>query len=286
SFRDGVWLVELAGVGNGDGLQDAAAAALGFAVTGPAAGGLVEYLRTKDMLLVLDNCEHLLAPVADFVEEIMRIAPDVRLLATSREGLGVTGEHLRAVPSLTLPDASANAEVIAAADSVRLFVERATEASATYRFSDDDAVDVADLCRRLEGIPLAIELAAARVPALTPKEIAAHLDRRFKLLTAGRRAAVTRHQTLRNAIEWSYELLDRDEQSVLDRLSVFAGGFDLAAAQAVVSTEPVDTVDVLDVLARLVSKSLVDAEPRDGTTRYRLLETVRDYAWEQLQAAG
>jgi predicted ATPase/class 3 adenylate cyclase len=286
-FRDGVWLVELAGVGGPEAVPEAVASALGIAA-GPApapGGGLEEHLRASELLLILDNCEHLLTPVAHLVEQIVRTAPGVRVLATSREGLGVAGEHLRAVPSLELPDPTDEPGVIAATDSVRLFVERAREASAAYRFSDEDSQAVAELCRRLDGIPLAIELAAARVPALTPAEIAAHLDRRFKLLTGGRRVAMSRHQTLRNAIEWSYQLLDPSEQAVLARLAVFAGGFDLPSAQAVAATDAVDPIDVLDIVARLVAKSLVVAEPRDGVTRYRLLETVRDFAWERLQNA-
>jgi len=287
SFRDGVWFVELAGVTSGDAVQDAVAAGLGFTAA-PIAGasGLQESLRAKELLLVLDNCEHLLAAAADLVEQIVRNAPGVHVLVTSREGLGVSGEHLRAVKSLGLPGSDADAESIGVSDAVRLFVERAREASASYEYTDADAASVAELCRRLDGIPLAIELAAARVPALTPGEIATLLDQRFKLLTGGRRAAVSRHHTLRNAIEWSYQLLERDEQVVLDRLAVFSGGFDLPAAQAVAAEDAVDAVDVVDVLGRLVGKSLVVAEPVGQRTRYRLLETVRDFAWERLQDAG
>ena len=286
SFRDGAWFVELAGVVSADGVQDATGTVLGFLGGTGLAAGLVEYLRPKELLLILDNCEHLLSPVADFVEQVVRSAPGVRVLATSREGLGVSGEYLRTVPSLELPGLNDTTEGIQASDAVRLFNERAQEASAGYELTARDAPVVAELCRRLDGIPLAIELAAARVPALTPSEIAAHLDRRFRLLTGGRRSAVTRHQTLRNAMEWSYELLVPEEQIVLARLSVFSGGFDLCAAQAVAFTDAIEPVDVLDIVSRLVSKSLVVAEARDGTTRYRLLETVRDFAWEQLQAGA
>jgi predicted ATPase/class 3 adenylate cyclase len=288
SFRDGVWFVELAGVGRAEAVEDAVASALGYSGN-PAlggAGGVIEFLRSAQLLVILDNCEHLLAPVADFVAEVLRSAPGVHVLATSREGIGVAGEHLRAVPSLGLPGPSGDDAAVAAADSVRLFVERASEASAGYELAPQDAHVIANLCRRLDGIPLAIELAAARVPALTPTEITSHLDRRFRLLTAGRRSSISRHQTLRSAIEWSYQLLDDEERSVFDRLSAFAGGFDLAAAQAIAATESIDEIDVIDVLARLVAKSLVVAEPRGGATRYRLLETVRDFGWEQLQVSG
>ncbi len=287
SFRDGVWLVELAGVGSQDSVQDAMVSAL--SATGgiaPGTGSIEEQLRSKELLLVLDNCEHLLTPVAAHVERIAQHAPDVRVLATSREGLGVAGEHLWTVGSLELPPSTEGAAAILATDSALLFLERAREASSSFSFSDEHATAVAEICRRLDGIPLAIELAAARVPALTPAEIVGHLDRRFKLLTGGRRAALPRHQTLRNAIEWSYQLLDPDEQAVLERLSVFSGGFDLGGAQAVASADDLDALDVLDLVGQLVAKSLVVAEPRDASTRYRLLETVRDFAWEQLGSRG
>ncbi len=282
SFRDGAWLVELAGVGSSDAVHDAVASALRLPTSSLSVEGLVDYLRSRELLLIIDNCEHLLHPVATLADELLHNGPDVRVLATSREGLGVPGEHLWAVASLELPDPTEEAAAIAATDAFRLFVERAREASATFRLTDDGIPAIAEVCRRLDGIPLAIELAAARVPALTPAEIASHLDRRFKLLTGGRRSAVPRHQTLRNAIEWSYQLLDPDEQLVLERLSVFAGDFGLAAAQAVAASENVDPLDVLDLLVRLVAKSLVVAEPRGATTRYRLLETVREFAWEHL----
>jgi predicted ATPase len=285
-FRDGAWLVELAGVVSPDGVREAAVSALGFSGGPGAASGLLDYLHSRELLLILDNCEHLLAPVASLVEQVVRGAPGIRVLATSREGLGVAGEHVRTVPSLELPDVLAGPSQIAACEGVRLFVERAGEASTSYRFTDEDAAAVAELCRRLDGIPLAIELAAARVPALTPAEIATHLDQRFKLLSGGRRAAVPRHQTLRNAIEWSYQLLDPHEQTVLDRLAVFAGGFDLAAVPAVAVAGDPDGIDSLDIVIGLVAKSLVVAEPAGGTTRYRLLETVRDFGWEHLQARG
>ena len=188
--------------------------------------------------------------------------------------------------SLELPHPTDEAAAIAAADAVRLFVERAPRSQRHLRLTDDVVLAIAEVCRRLDGIPLAIELAATRVPALTPAEIASHLDRRFKLLTGGRRSAVPRHQTLRNAIEWSYQLLDAHEQLVLERLSIFAGDFDLAAAQAVAASENVDLLDVLDLLVQLVAKLFVVAEPRGATTRYRLLETVREFAWEHLGERG
>jgi predicted ATPase/class 3 adenylate cyclase len=287
SFGDGAWLVELAGVGSADAVKEAVTSALGLPTGSIAAeGGLSDLLRSKEILLVLDNCEHLLTPVASLVDDVIRNAADVRVLATSREGLGVAGEHLWAVASLELPDPREEAAAVMAVDAVRLFLERAREATATFQFSDENATDIAELCRRLDGIPLAIELAAARVPALTPAEIRSHLDHRFKLLTGGRRSAVPRHQTLRSAVEWSYQLLDPEERRVLERLSVFAGDFDLSAAQAVASSGSTDPFDVLDILVRLVAKSLVVADPKGGVTRYGLLETIREYAWEQLGEHG
>ena len=276
-FRDGAWLVDLGGVGSPDAVPGSVASALGVqAAPGTSVAASIEsFVRSKQLLLLLDNCEHLLAPVAKLVEWIVQGAPDVRVLATSREGLGVMGEFLRAVPPLDVPAPGNPVDMIASASSVRLFVERAQQASTTFEFGFDQAEPIAELCRRLDGIPLAIELAAARVPAMTPAEITAHLDRRFRLLTGGRRSAVSRHQTLRNTIDWSYQLLERDEQGVLDRLAVFAGSFDLAAAEAVAAEGVVDRLDVLDLLARLVAKSLLAAEPRGITTRYRLLDRSR-----------
>ena len=286
SFRDGAWLVELGGVGDSSGVREAVSSALGISAGPGGAASVEDHLRSRHLLVIVDNCEHLLEPVARLVDAIARTAPEVHVLATSREGLGVSGEHLRTVPSLSTADPGEDAGIIVASDSARLFVERAREADAGYRLADEDAAAVAELCRRLDGIPLAIELAAARVPALTPAEISAHLDRRFKLLTGGRRVAATRHQTLRNAIEWSYQLLDPSEQAVLDRLAVFVGGFDLPAARAVASDDDIDPIAILDIVSRLVAKSLVVAESRAGATRYRLLETVRDFAWERLQDRG
>jgi hypothetical protein len=196
----------------------------------------IDYLRSKTLLMVLDNCEHLLAPAARFVEAAVRAAPGLRVLATSREGLAVAGERLWSVPALGLPDPSSGPGASGGSDAVRLFVERATEASSEFAFDAEDAKTVAELCRRLDGIPLAIELAAARVSAMSSAEIAAHLDRRFQLLTGGRRTATTRQQTLRGTIDWSYQLLDQQERLMLSRLAVFAAaGFELAAAEAVVA---------------------------------------------------
>lgn len=286
-FRDGAWLVELAAVGDPNSFEEAVALALGVrqrpGMTMREA--VLEFLRDKSLLLVLDNCEHLLGAVASFVELAISTAADLRVLATSREGLAVAGERITTVPSLELPAATSSSASVRSAEAVRLFIDRASEADSGFSAGPDDMQSIAELCRRLDGIPLAIELAAARVRGMTPAEITAHLDRRFRLLTRGRRTAAPRHQTLRNTIDWSYDLLDEPERTVLRRLGVFQGSFALDAAEAIASGGDVDSFEVVDLLVRLVDKSLVVAENRSGSSRYRLLETVRDYAWERLQAA-
>jgi predicted ATPase/class 3 adenylate cyclase len=287
-FRDGAWWCELAPVRDRDGVTDAVAAL--FSVI-PRAGetvaeAVVEFLRHKELLLVLDNCEHLLEPVAHLVNTLERSCPRLVVLATSREGLGVDGERILPTPSLSAPPADAAPQRMMEADAVRLFVERATAAAAGFELSDKNAAAVGQVCRRLDGVPLAIELAAARVPAMTPAELAARLDRRFQVLAGGRRGAVERHQTLRAAIDWSYELLSEPEQRLLTRLSVFAGGCTLDAAEAVCAPDGIDRDLVFESLARLVAGSLVVAEDHGSQTRYRLLETIRQYGEERLDDAG
>jgi predicted ATPase/class 3 adenylate cyclase len=287
-FRDGAWLCELASVRD----PEAVAAALleTFGVQ-PRAGSSVDdtlrqFLASKDLLAVLDNCEHLLRPVSALVGTIVRDYPGVRVLATSREGLGLPGERILAVGSLSLPDPSEAIDDVAASDAVRLFVERAQAVRAGFAVDESNAAAVAEVCRRLDGVPLAIELAAARVAMLTPTELAHRLDQRFRLLTGSERGVTERHQTLRAAIDWSYDLLDEAERQVLDRLSVFAGSFSLDAAEAVTAGGVVDGADVFELLAGLVARSLVQADTAGSETRYRLLETVRQYAQEHLDDAG
>jgi predicted ATPase len=286
-FRDGAWLVELAPAVDGEALSELIAGTLQVAErTGQSrAATLEDFLRGKRLLLVLDNCEHLVDAVADFVERTVSVSPHVVVLATSREGLGVAGERILTVRSLSLPSDVASDEA-SEAEAVRLFVDRAHSASDGFVLSDANVEDVARLVRRLDGIPLAIELAAARARSLTPSDLADRLDERFQLLAGGRRTAVERHQTLRRAIDWSYELLSATEQHALDRLAVFSGDFSLPAAEEVIAGDLIDPVDVLDLLGRLVDKSLLLAEDTDGETRYRLLETIRQYAQEQLEASG
>jgi predicted ATPase/class 3 adenylate cyclase len=287
-FPDGVWFCELASAEDEAALADVTA----YALRAPARPGMslldsvVEFLRTKELLLLIDNCEHLLTEVGSIVERILQTCPRVRVVATSREGLGVPGEHLWPLRSLATPRPTDSPEVVRLTDAVRLFVDRANAVDPNFALETDGVEAVGEICRRLDGIPLAIELAAARVSALSPAEIASHLDERFRLLTGGRRRSVERHHTLRATVDWSYSLLNEQDRSVFDRLSVFAGSFDAAAAQAVASDGGIETFDVLDALSELVAKSMLDAEQAPGGTRYQLLETLRQYALEQLAGRG
>jgi predicted ATPase/class 3 adenylate cyclase len=287
-FPDGVWFCELAPVTDPAAVLETLAATLDVRpYPGRALDDTVlEYLAPKRLLIVLDNCEHLLVAVAELVDAIVKRCPRVAVLATSREGLALQGEQIVAVPALGLPDADAGPDTIGQAEAVRLLCDRAVAANASFVLTAGNSAAVAQLCRRLDGIPLAIELAAARVRSLPPEDLVARLDQRFKLLTRGSRASLERHQTLRNAIDWSYELLSEPERVVLRRISVFAGSFDLAAAEAVVSGGDIDSGDVVDLLAQLVDKSLLDVDPVAGGVRYRLLDTIRQYAQERLEASG
>ncbi len=278
TFPDGVWLVELATTGDPAAVADVVATVLDItARTGrPAIDSLVEALSGRRLLIVLDNCEHVLGVAAELVEVLLMGAKAVTVIATSREGLRVRGEHLWVVPSLGVDGD--------AAEAVELFFERAREVDASFSVDDaGDAQAVANICRRLDGIALAIELAAARMVSMSPQEVEARLSDRFRLLAGGRRG-VERHQTLRQAVAWSYDLLVDHERMVLGRCSVFAGGFDLAAATHV--CENLDEYLVLDVLDSLVRKSLVAAQRSAGHTRYDLWETIRQFAEEQLAATA
>jgi predicted ATPase len=289
-FADGAWLCELAPVADPDAVWETLAASLGVYVSlgRPVDATVLDYLAPKRLLLVLDNCEHLLDEVARVVDAIGQRCARVAVLATSREGLGLTGERMVAVRSLPVPVDDADLHTLMRADAVQLFSDRANAARNDFELTDRNAAAVGVLCRRLDGIPLAIELAAARVRSLSPEDLVVHLDQRFKLLTRGSRAALERHQTLRSTIDWSYDLLEPPERRALDRLSVFAGGCDLAAAEAVLASDGLDALDVVDVLGQLVDKSLViaDTEDPEGGIRYRLLETIRQYAQERLQDGG
>jgi len=284
-FDGGAWFVELAALSDPAFVLQAVASSLGVGEEPgrPLLSTIVDHLRGHRTLIVLDNCEHVVAACAEIADSLLRGSPTVRLLATSREGLGVSGEALFPVPSLSLPAADLrSADELSQFDAVRLFAERAMAASPTFRVTADNGGAIAQICRRLDGVPLAIELAAARVRALTPDQIAARLDDRFRLLTGSSRITVPRHQTLRATIDWSFGLLEEDEKAVLRRLSVFAGGCALEAAEAVCAGKDVSEIDVIDLLSRLVDKSLLVAEAAGGEGRYWLLETIRQYARDRL----
>ena len=244
---------------------------------------LCDAIGSRTLLLVIDNCEHLLDASARLADALLDLCPNVRILATSREALGVEGEQSWPTPSLGIPDTlDATFDDIVEANAVELFVERARAARPEFTLTAENAGDVAALCSRLDGIPLAIELAAARVSALTPRDILDRIDQRFLLLTGGSRTALERHQTLQAAVAWSYDLLDERERRLFDRLSVFAGGFTLAAAHAVAADPNDEEIDVLDVLAALVNKSMVIADGAGTSARFRLLETLRQYGRDRL----
>ncbi|SCL71288.1 Predicted ATPase [Micromonospora citrea] len=301
-FPDGVWMVELAGqpalaepaaVGE---IADAVADTLDIREDGApglpgdlsrdATDRLVDALRDRRTLLVLDNCEHVVVPVAHLAERLLGAAAELRILATSREPLGVAGEATLPVPPLALPEPGATAEQVAQAPAVRLFLARARAAEPGVTLDAETAATVTTICRRLDGVPLALELAASRLRALDPAELAARLDDRFRLLSSGRRTAPARQQTLRAVIDWSWELLSGRERAVLRRLAVFVDGATLPAAERVCADGRVAPEDVLDVLARLVDRSLVSVRQGEQPRRYRLLETVAAYGAEQLERAG
>ncbi len=290
---DGVWLCELAPVSEPDAVPEAILSAVrasgGETAAGtnlPAIEVLVRYLARREVLVVLDNCEQVLSAVAEVVDDLLRRCSGTSVLATSREGLGLPGEQIVAVGTLAVPATDATADAARAGDAVRLFADRAAAAKRGFVVSDDNVGAVVDVCRRLDGIPLAIELAAARVRMLTPAQIAERLDERFRLLTGSLRGTASRHQTLRAAIDWSYDQLDEAERSLLARLAVFAGHFDLDAAESVAVGGDVDAFSVLDIVGQLVDKSLVVATDTTDVMSFRLLETIRQYAEERLDAAG
>jgi predicted ATPase/DNA-binding winged helix-turn-helix (wHTH) protein len=293
AFPDGVWLVELASLADGALVPQAIAQALGARGEGdtPPMVLIESRLRARRALLVLDNCEHVLDEAAPVAHALLRALPQVQLLATSRQALGIEGEAVYRVPSLTLTGTSetspATPSGVLASEAGQLFVERATAVQLAFSLTERNAPAVAQVCRRLDGIPLAIELAAARLTALSAEELAQHIDDRFSLLTGGLRTALPRQRTLRALVDWSYELLPAAERAVLDALAVFAGGFSLEAAQHVCADDAGGSAGVLDALGQLVEKSLLIAEMQDGSaTRYRLLETIRQYASEKLVESG
>jgi predicted ATPase/class 3 adenylate cyclase len=287
-YPDGAWFVELAAVTDARLVPQAVASVLRVKEEAGCLviDALVKYGRDRRWLLILDNCEHLVHACAETAVELLRAVPHLTILASSREPLHVPGETIWHLPPLAVPDVrqASTPEVLARYAAVRLFVERATAVQRSFRVTAQNAAAVAEICSRLDGIPLALELAAARVAALSVEKIATRLDDRFRLLTGGMRTALPRQQTLRALIDWSYDLLTDSERALLRRLSVFAGGWTLEAAEAVGADGAIDEACVLDLLTRLVEKSLVGVEA--DRERYRLLDTVRQYALERLSEAG
>jgi predicted ATPase/DNA-binding CsgD family transcriptional regulator len=289
-FKDGSWLVQLAEVRDPDLVPNAVLAALDLrdqAATEPPAL-LLNYLRDKRLLLVVDNCEHLLGAAGQLIGEIIRAAPGVRVIATSREPLSEPGEHVVPVPPLELPAAELSQPLdrLRQIEAVMLFTERANAASGSFELTAANQAAVVEVCRQLDGVPLAIELAAVRTRVLTPEQILDRLTDRFELLTAGGRAALPRHQTLRTAIDWSYDLLTQDEQRLLRRLCVFAGRFTLDDVEAVCMPDGETAGRTLGLVSSLVDKSLVMKQDAKGIALYRLHETMREYAVLKLRGAG
>jgi predicted ATPase/DNA-binding CsgD family transcriptional regulator/DNA-binding XRE family transcriptional regulator len=287
NYPDGVWLAELAPLADPSLLAKAVASALGIPEQPrrPLQTVLVDVLNAKRLLLVLDNCEHLVGACADLANTLLRACPHLRILATGREQLGVPGEVGWSVPPLSLPSAEdrSSAEELSGSEAVRLWVERARTQQPGFAVSGADLLFVAEACRRLDGLPLAIELAAARLNVLAPEEIVIRLADRYRLLTRGSRTGTARHQTLEAAIAWSYELLSSPEQTVFRRLAVFAGGWTLDVAESICAGGSIRAEDVLDLLTHLVEKSLVVVDaPTSGQRRYRQLETIRQYAAHKL----
>jgi predicted ATPase/DNA-binding winged helix-turn-helix (wHTH) protein len=288
-FADGVWVIELAPLLDPDLVPTAVATALGLDLTGGAVSPerIANALAAKQILLVLDNCEHLVEVAASMAEALLRANPAARVMATSREPLRAEGECLYQVPPLAIPtEGSRDAEDLLQYGAVRLFVSRARAAAPQFSPDGQVAAVIAAICRHLDGIPLAIELAAARTTAFGVEELAARLDDCFHLLTGGRRTALPRHQTLRATLDWSYELLPELERMVLRRLAIFAGGFTLQAASTVAAIGEIAGSDIVDCAANLVAKSLVAADLGGATGWYRLLETTRAYALEKLRQSG
>jgi predicted ATPase/DNA-binding SARP family transcriptional activator len=284
-YLDGVWVVDLAPIADGGRLSDAVAEAMGL---DPAAGAdpvrtLVTRLARRHVLLLLDNCEHLVDACASLVRRLLSDCAELRVLATSREALHVPGEVTLRVPSLAVPPGTAPASAALTHEAVRLFVERARDVRTGFTLDESTVTAVVEICRRLDGVPLAIELAAARLAHLAPVEVAERLGNALAVLGGGR---MTRHATLRAALEWSHDLLTGPEQVLVRRLSVYAGGFTLAAVEGVCAGSPLSPPVVLDLLGRLVDKSMVQVEPAAERSRYRLLETIRQFGHERLIAAG
>ncbi|MDQ6767402.1 MAG: tetratricopeptide repeat protein [Candidatus Eremiobacteraeota bacterium] len=289
-YRDGVWFADLAPLSDPALVTSVVAKVLGISAPDGASvsESIPPWLRRKRLLLIFDNCEHLLGAVAELADAILKNAPDVRILATSRQALDIHGEVVYLLPSLAVPEKPEGLELPEALKygAIALFVERAKAADNRFALTDDSAPIVADICRRLDGIPLAIELAAARVKVLSIPNLAQRLNERFKILTGGSRTALPRQKTLVALIDWSYDLLSEQEQTLFNRLGIFAGGFSLDAVIAACAGDGIDEIDILDLLSSLSDKSLIVADTGKEQERYRLLESTRAYALEKLAAAN
>ncbi len=289
AYADGVWLVELAPISRLAPVAAAVAQALGVRESPDAAllDTLLAHLKYRRVLLLLDNCEHVMDDARALSSAVLRACPEVRLLATSRESLNIAGERLYRLPSLAVPPTrELSPEAALQYGAVALFADRAAASNGRFTLTDENAPFVTEIAARLDGIPLAIELAAARIKVLAPAQLAQKLDERFRVLTGGDRSALPRHQTMRALIDWSYDLLADPERALFRKLSIFAGGFTLEAATAVCGDEQLDEMAVLELLTSLIDKSLVQADPFGGLTRYRLLESTRQYAREKLLESG
>ncbi len=289
-FRDGVWLIELAALADPTTVAHRVSTVLGLRETPgrPSIETILEHLQAKSILLVLDNCEHIVHACARCAETLLQACPSLQIIATSREALGVRGETLLPVPALSMPAAEKplpTLKVLQQYEAISLFVERAQALLPGFALNKQNATTVVQICQRLDGLPLAIELAAARVRTLTVQQIAARLDDRFRLLSAGSRTAMPHQQTLQTMMDWSFNLLSASEQALLRRLSVFSGGFTLETAESVCAGEGIETREALNLLTHLIDKSLVKAEEQDAQMRYGMLETVRQYARERLVEA-
>lgn len=287
-FTDGVWIAQFASISDSEGVQHSLAAALRLRERPGTAlvDTISDHLAQKSVVLIFDNCEHLLGACAELAGRLLVACPDVRILATSRQALGVSGEVVHQVQGLSVPSVGMSDEDFMASEAVQLFVDRAKQRKGDFSLTVETSASVVQICRRLDGIPLAIELAAARVNVLGVGQIADRLDDRFRLLTAGNAVDLPHHRTLQLAMDWSYDLLGADEATLFRWLSVFAGGCSLEAVESVCSTDAIPAPAVLDLLQSLIEKSLVVVDDHQGSVRYRLLETVRVYAGEKLVGLG
>jgi len=289
-YPDGVWCIEFADLRDPKLVPQKAANVMSVSafeeIEGRDIGDvLAAYLRDKRLLMILDNCEHLIEACGRFAEKLLRECPKVQLIATSRENLGIVGERLYLVPTMGIPSEEASSRNLAEFESVHLFVDRAMAVLSDFKITHDNSYSIADICKQLDGIPLAIELAAARVKILAPEQIAERLQDRFQLLCDGPRTALPRQQTLQATMEWSYELLTVPEKQMLCDLAVFAGGWTMEGLEGLVQEEFGSSIQIIDLLSHLVDKSLVVVEHKKGSTRYSMLETVRQFAEDKLSTA-